>query len=175
MFDADSIHFPDSLKYKTLVKKRTVYGGGGIMPDYFVPMDTTRGTMFHANLNARGVINRTAISVVDNRRNTLLQQYPDVVRFMADFQISEEIEQRLRAVAAAEQVTWSEEEYSRSQSLIFVQLKALIARDLYDSSAFYRIINEESDIFTQGLQIISDDLRYEDLLQGIGSNVAQQK
>ena len=175
MFDADSIHFPDSLKYKTLVKKRTVYGGGGIMPDYFVPMDTTRGTMFHANLNARGVINRTAISVVDNQRNTLLQQYPDVVRFMADFQISEEIEQRLRAVAAAEQVTWSEEEYSRSQSLIFVQLKALIARDLYDSSAFYRIINEESDIFTQGLQIISDDLRYEDLLQGIGSNVAQQK
>lgn len=175
MFDADSIHFPDSLKYKTLVNRRTVYGGGGIMPDYFVPMDTTRGTMLHANLNARGVINRTAISVVDNRRNTLLQQYPDVLRFMDDFKISEETEQRLREVAAAEQVTWSEEEYIRSQSLIFVQLKALIARDLYDSSAFYRIINEENDIFTHGLQIISDDLRYDDLLQGIGSNVAQQK
>lgn len=175
MFDADSIHFPDSLKYKTLVNRRTVYGGGGIMPDYFVPMDTTRGTTLHANLNARGVINRTAISVVDNQRNTLLQQYPDVVRFMDRFQVSEEMEQRLRTIAAAEQVTWSEEEYSRSQPLIFVQLKALIARDLYDSSAFYRIINEENDIFTQGLQIISDDLRYEELLQGIGSNVAQKK
>jgi carboxyl-terminal processing protease len=46
-FAADSIHFPDSLQYTTLVNKRTVYGGGGIMPDYFVPVDTTSGTMLH--------------------------------------------------------------------------------------------------------------------------------
>lgn len=175
LFDADSIRFPDSLKYKTLVNQRTVYGGGGIMPDYFVPMDTTSGTMLHANLNAKGVINRVAISEVDKRRIVLLQQYPDVLRFKAAFQVTEEMAQSLRTIAAAEQVAWNEEEYSRSQPLIFVQLKALIARDLYDSSAFYRIINEENDIFAEGLQIISDDLRYEDLLKGIGSNVAQQQ
>ena len=129
------------------------------MPDYFVPMDTTRGTILHANLNARGVINRTAIILVDNQRSTLLNRYPDVVQFNSGFQISEETEQRLRAVAEAEQVTWNEEEYSRSKALIFLQLKAVMARDLYDSSAFYRIINEENDIFTKGLQIISDDQR----------------
>ena len=48
LFEADSIHFPDSLKYTTLVNKRTVYGGGGIMPDYFVPIDTTRHGTPHA-------------------------------------------------------------------------------------------------------------------------------
>jgi len=175
LFDADSIRFPDSLKYKTLVNQRTVYGGGGIMPDYFVPMDTTSGTMLHANLNAKGVINRVAISEVDKGRIALLQQYPDVLRFKAGFQVTEEMAQSLRTIAAAEQVAWNEEEYSRSQPLIFVQLKALIARDLYDSSAFYRIINEENDIFAEGLQIISDDLRYEGLLKGFGSNVAQQQ
>lgn len=175
LFVADSIQFPDSLKYKTLINKRTVYGGGGIMPDYFVPMDTTRGTILHANLNARGVINRTAIILVDNQRSTLLNRYPDVVQFNSGFQISEETEQRLRAVAEAEQVTWNEEEYSRSKALIFLQLKAVMARDLYDSSAFYRIINEENDIFTKGLQIISDDQRYEELLQGVGNNVAIEK
>ncbi len=175
LFDADSIRFPDSLKYKTLVNQRTVYGGGGIMPDYFVPVDTTAGTMLHANLNAKGVINRLAVSEVDNRRGALLQQYPDVLLFMKGFQISEEMIQKLRAIAATEQVEWNEEEYGRSQPLIFVQLKALIARDLYDSSAFYRIINEENDIFLEGLRIISDDLRYEGLLKGFGSNVAQQQ
>lgn len=175
LFVADSIHFPDSLKYKTMVNKRTVYGGGGIMPDYFVPMDTTAGTMLHANLNAKGVINRVAISEVDNRRSSLLQQYPDVLKFIENFRVSEEMEQRLRTVAEAEQVKWSDEEYGRSRNLIFVQLKALIGRDLYDSSAFFRIINEENDIFAEGLRIISEDQRYEGLLKGIGSNVAQQK
>jgi len=175
LFAADSIHFPDSLKYKTLVNKRTVYGGGGIMPDYFVPMDTTSGTMLHANLNARGVINRVAISEVDNRRSSLLQQYPDVLQFKDNFRVPEEMEQRLRTIAEAEQVTWNDEEYLRSKDLIFMQLKALIGRDLYDSSAFFRIINEENDIFGEGLRIISDDLRYEGLLKGIGSNVAQKK
>lgn len=175
LFVADSIHFPDSLKYKTMVNKRTVYGGGGIMPDYFVPMDTTAGTMLHANLNAKGVINRVAISEVDNRRSSLLQQYPDVLKFIENFRVSEEMEQRLRSVAETEQVKWSDEEYGRSKNLIFVQLKALIGRDLYDSSAFFRIINKENDIFAEGFRIISDDQRYEGLLKGIGSNVAHQK
>jgi len=130
LFDADSIHFPDSLKYKTLVNRRTVFGGGGIMPDYFVPMDTTSGTRLHANLNAKGVINRVAISEVDKRRTALLQQYPDVLRFKADFQVTEEMEKSLRTVAAAEQVEWNEEEYSRSQPLNFYTVKS------FDSQRF---------------------------------------
>ena len=173
LFAADSIHFADSLQYTTLVNKRTVYGGGGIMPDYFVPVDTTSGTMLHANLNARGVINRAAIAEVDNRRAELLEKFSNVDSFSAGYQASDEIENRIQTLAKEEDIEWNQEEYARSRSLISLQLKALIARDLYNSSAFYRIINEENDIFQEGLEIISDSRRYDGLLQGIGSNVGQ--
>lgn len=173
LFVADSIRFPDSLRYTTLVNKRTVYGGGGIMPDYFVPMDTTSGTMFHANLNAKGIINRAAISEVDIKREVLLQKYPDVLSFNKGYIISDEVVARLKNIAKEENVEWNDDEFTTSRPLIFVQFKALMARDLFDSSAFFRIINEENDIFLEGLKIISDDNRYNGLLRGVGSNVGQ--
>lgn len=173
LFDADSVRFPDSLKYTTLVNKRTVYGGGGIMPDYFVPMDTT-GTLLHSKLNANGVINKTAISEVDRRRSELLRSYPDVLAFTKGYQVSGELESRLRQQAVTDGVEWEDKQYSQSRALILLQLKALIARDLYDSSAFFRIINEENEIFQEGLRVISDNQRYEGLLKGIGRNFAQQ-
>src|SRR5690554_3691679 len=171
LFAADSIHFPDSLQYTTLVNKRTVYGGGGIMPDYFVPVDTTGGTMLHSYLNARGVINRIAIAEVDNHRGELLDRFPDVNAFDKGYQVPEAVRARLRSLATEEKIVWNEEEFNRSRSLIFLQLKALMARDLYDSSAFYRIINQENDIFQEGLSIISSESRYQGLLEGVGSNV----
>jgi carboxyl-terminal processing protease len=167
LFEVDSIHFPDSLKYKTLINERTVYGGGGIMPDYYVPIDTTSGTMFHSNLNARGVINRVAIGEVDNNRKSLLSKFSDVEEFNKGYHISDDLLNRLKTVAAEVDVEWNEDEYLKSQNLIFVQLKALMARDLYDSSAFFRIINDENDIYLEGLKIISDEKLYNQLLQGV--------
>lgn len=166
MFQADSIHFPDSLKYTTLVNKRTVYGGGGIMPDYFVPIDTTAGTNLHFRLNAKGVLNRIAISEVDNNRGTLLEKYPDIRSFKSEYEVSEGILSKLKAQAEEEEIEWNDEDFEKSGALMFTQLKALIARDLYDSSAFYRIINDENDIFRQGMEIISDQDRYNALLRG---------
>lgn len=173
LFRADSIHFPDSLKYTTMVNKRTVYGGGGIMPDYFVPIDTTAGTVLHGRLNGLGVINRVAIAEVDNHRHELLEKYPDINKFKAEYTVAEAMTSKLRKLASEEKIEWNEAQFTSSRPLIFEQLKALIARDLYDSSAFFRIINEESDIFKEGLKIISDDNRYEGLLKGEGSNVGQ--
>ena len=175
MFVADSIHFPDSLKYTTLVNKRTVFGGGGIMPDYFVPIDTTAGTMLHVNLNAKGVINRLAVAEVDLNRTGLELKYPDMLTFANDFRVSDEMIARLKQIAVGESVEWDEEQFSTSRELILLQIKALMARDLYDTSAFFRIINEENEIFREGLKILADPNRYHDLLRGIGSNFAQQK
>ncbi len=78
-------------------------------------------------------------------------------------------------LASEENIEWDEEQFASSRPLIFKQLKALMARDLYDSSAFFRIINEENDIFMEGLKIISDDNRYQGLLKGVGGNVGQNK
>lgn len=174
LFEADSIRFPDSLKYTTLVNKRTVYGGGGIMPDYFVAMDTT-GTMLHARLNATGAVNKVAISEVDKNREELLGNYPDALSFADSYQVPDELDGRLRQQALTDGVEWDEAQYVQSRTLILLQLKALMARDLYDSSAFFRIINQENEIFREGLRIISDEQRYEGLLKGIGSNFAQHQ
>ena len=173
LFDADSIRFPDSLKYTTLVNKRTVYGGGGIMPDCFVPMDTT-GTMLHGHLNAKGVINKVAIAEVDRKREELLRSYPDALSFAREYQVSDELAGRIQEQAVADSVEWDEEQYEQSRSLILLQLKALIARDLYDSSAFFRIVNQENEIFREGLRIISDEQRYRGFLKGASSNYVKQ-
>lgn len=173
LFRADSIHFPDSLKYTTLVNKRTVYGGGGIMPDYFVPIDTTSSTLLHAKLNAMGVIYRAAQMEVDNRRQQLLQQYPDVDSFDKNYQVDETMITRLKQLSKEEKIDWNDAQFAISRPLMFVQLKALMGRDLYDASAFYRIINEENNIFLEGVKIISDGDRYQKLLKGEGGNVGQ--
>ena len=144
------------------------------MPDYFVAMDTT-GTMLHARLNATGAVNKVAISEVDKNRKELLGNYPDALSFADSYQVPAELDGRLRQQALTDGVEWDEAQYVQSRTLILLQLKALMARDLYDSSAFFRIINQENEIFREGLRIISDEQRYEGLLKGIGSNFAQHQ
>lgn len=165
MLHADSIHFPDSLKYKTLVNKRTVYGGGGIMPDYFVPIDTT-STRLHRNLNAQGILIKLAIKEIDENRNQLLKSYANVQTFKSDYLIPQNIFDQLKTMAESDSIKWDDADFEKSKHLIALQLKALMARDLYDASAFHVIINDQNDIFRESLNIIKDTERYEDLLKG---------
>ena len=166
MLNADSINFPDSLKYETLLNKRTVYGGGGIMPDVFVPIDTTVVTSLHRQLIAKGILNRITIQEVDNNRKQLLQTYPNIETFKKNYVISPLIINKIRKTAEADGVKWNNEEFNKSEHLILTQMKALIARDLYDSSAFYRIINDVDNIFLKGLEVINDDTKYNSILKG---------
>ncbi len=163
---ADSIQFPDSLKYTTLVNRRTVYGGGGIMPDYFVPIDTTF-TGLHRNLVGKGIINRLSLNKVDGNRAALLREYPNVSLFKSGYQIPASFINELKEMAKADKVEWKEDEFEKAKPLIFTQIKALIARDLYDSSAYFVIINDENDIFREGLRIINTPSTYNRLLNGI--------
>ncbi len=166
MINADSIHFPDSLKYETLINKRTVYGGGGIMPDVFVPIDTTIATPLHRQLIAKGIINRITIQEVDNNRKRLLRTFADVDAFKKDYTISSDMIGKIKETALEEEIEWKDEEFEKSKKLIITQMKALLARDLYDSSAFYRIINDIDDIFSKGLEVINNDDLYNKLLHG---------
>lgn len=162
----DSISFPDSLRYETLVNKRTVYGGGGIMPDYFVPIDTTRFTDLHRNIIAKGILNRLSISEVDNKRNELLSSYINVDAFKFNYDIPEQLLVKMKESAVEDGVEWNKDEFEVSEELITLQLKALMARDLYDQSAYYRIINDANDIYKAGLGIISSFMRYDGILGG---------
>lgn len=170
MLHADSIHFPDSLKYKTLVNERTVYGGGGIMPDYFVAVDTTSLSDLHGNLIAKGVINKLAIYEVDNNRSELISRFQNVETFKNRYNVSSSLIDKMKEMASEEKIEWNEESYMGSAEIIEAQLKALIGRDLYDPSAYYIIINDINDIFKEGLNIISNPDVYDSLLHGQGAN-----
>jgi carboxyl-terminal processing protease len=173
MMSADSIHFPDSLEYQTMVNKRIVYGGGGIMPDYFVPMDTLTG--FHQQLIAKGLIQRIYLLETDNHRHKLLKAYPSIESYKNNYTADKEILDKLLSLANDEKIKFDEQQYAQSKSLIALQIKALIAQNLYDSADYYKIINNESPIFRKGLEVISNDRMYANLLSGKKEQYLSQK
>ena len=158
LYSADSIHFEDSLKCYTLRKHRTVYGGGGIMPDYFVPLDTTQYTKFHRQLAAKSVIINANLRYVDNHRKQLRKQYPTFESFRNDFVVPQKLVDDIVAEAEKEKVKpKDDEELQLTIPRLKLQLKALIARDLWDMSEYFAIINEGSDIVNKALEIIEKE------------------
>ena len=158
LYSADSIHFEDSLKCYTLRKHRTVYGGGGIMPDYFVPLDTTQYTKFHRQLAAKSVIINANLRYVDNHRKQLRKQYPTFESFRNGFVVPQKLVDDIVAEAEKEKVKpKDDEELQMTIPRLKLQLKALIARDLWDMSEYFAIINEGSDIVNKALEIIEKE------------------
>ena len=164
LLSADSIHFPDSMKFNTLETNRIVYGGGGIMPDVFIPVDTTKYTTYHRKLVASGIINRAAMNYEDKYRDKLKKEYKKFSKYNEEFEVGEEILQDMKSMAEKEKIEFKEEEYNKSLALIKLQIKALIARDLYDMNEYFQIINNASDSYNEALKIINDDEIYNKIL-----------
>ena len=154
MMSADSIHFPDSLKCMTLKKGRTVYGGGGIMPDNFVPVDTTRFTKYHSQLSNRGVLLKVHFQLIDAYRDKWTKEYDDYAKFSQKFEPDERMMQQLIAEGEKAGVKYDEEQYRKSESLIKLQLKALIARDLWDMNEYYHTINVVNESVNKALELL---------------------
>ena len=163
LMHADSIHLPDSLKYKTQRLARTVYGGGGIMPDFFVPIDTSKYTDYHRQLSARGVIIRSTTGYIEKHRQELKKKYRDFEAFDRGFQIDDAFMADVRALADKEKIAFNPEQYQRSLPLIRTQLKALIARDLWDMNEYFRVMNHTDDCVQQALKVLHSGA-YERLL-----------
>ena len=157
LMHADSIHFPDSLKYTTQRLERTVYGGGGIMPDYFVPIDTTSYTKLHRNLVAKGVVNKTEALFIDSHRKDLQRRYKDFDAFNTNYQVGKDVLDFLEQEAKKAKIELKDVEYQQSLPLIRTQLKALMARDLWDISEYYQVINTTNESVKQALRILNDD------------------
>ncbi|MDR3247011.1 MAG: S41 family peptidase [Prevotellaceae bacterium] len=160
LMSADSIHFPDSLKFNTLVSKRTVYGGGGIMPDVFIPYDSTRYTDYHRKISAVGLINQLSMNYMDKNRKELTKKYPNINVYKEKFDVPQTVMQELRKSATDGEIEFEEEQYNKSESLIKLQIKALIARDLFDMNEYYQIINDENTSLQEALRIINDPVSY---------------
>lgn len=156
LVSADSIHFPDSLMMKTKRLGRVVYGGGGIMPDYFVPLDTNKYTKYHREIVRRGTILQTSLRYIDENRKELVKRYPTFEQFNKEFTVGDDLLNRLYTMAERDSVKLEggEEERLKSVPMLSLQLKALLARDLWDISEYMQVINSKDDNFGKAYELV---------------------
>ena len=164
LLTADSIHMPDSLKFSTLVNKRTVYGGGGIMPDVFVSIDTSYNTQYFSRLLAKNVFNTFALEYFDKNRSTLASSYKNFDDFQKGFQINPEMLKAFIQKGESEGVKFDEDQYNKSRDEITLLLKGIIATNIWKTNEYFRVINQNDKVIAQALKIIEDRKNYNSML-----------
>lgn len=164
LMHADSIHFPDSLKFTTKRLGRIVYGGGGVMPDFFVPIDTTQYTDWHRNIVAKGIVINSTTKYIEKHRKKLQNKYKNFENYYKSFKIDEDFLTEIRNLAEKEGIAFKEDEYERALPLIKTQLKALIARDLWDMNEYFQVMNETDQCIKQALKVLQEG-EYEKIIR----------
>ena len=154
MLRADSIHFPDSLKRTTLKLGRTVYGGGGIMPDYFVPVDTTYFTDYYLALRDKGAIVQYNVKLMDRYRSEWKEKYTTFDNYLKHFEINKRQLNELVELGKSLGVEFNKEQYQTALPLIKIQMKALIARDLWEMNEYFQVINHLSDSMQKAVHLL---------------------
>ncbi|MCR5535730.1 MAG: S41 family peptidase [Bacteroidaceae bacterium] len=153
--NADSIHFPDSLKYQTLREHRTVYGGGGIMPDYFVPLDTTKYSKYYRELSAKNLIVNANLKYMDKNRKKLAKLYPTFEQYKAQFQVPQEIIDDIFTEGEKQKIVpKDDEDKAKATGNARLILKGLIARDLWDMSEYFSIIYEDDEVVKKAVELL---------------------
>ncbi len=135
---ADSIHFPDSLKYTTL-SGRTVYGGGGIMPDYFVPLDTTSTSSFYVQLFNKRVLRAWVLAYYSKNKEQMNEAV--LANFVASFKWNSAYKQSLKRLSTQMGVSFNEAEYQIAKPQIIAYCKAEIVRLRWGRNEYYKLIN----------------------------------
>lgn len=157
----DSIKFPDSLKYYTPAN-RVVYGGGGIMPDIFIPWDSTWISDYYTDLRRKGVLNQFTVQYVNDHRDEILKEYPEVTEYIADFDLDDAFMDEFFAFAEEMDVPFDEEGYKTSGDFLKTQIKAWMARNLWDVSASYQVFSQMDDGFIKAMEVLNDDGLFEE-------------
>ncbi len=153
MYSLDSLDLPDSLMFETFVQKRKVYGGGGILPDIFVPYDTTGTSKYFSQLIRKGILNSFTLDYVQKNRNKLNKKYPDFETFNSEFN-SEKLLDDLISYAEKKELEFNEEQYNESKEIIALRIKASMATNMFDISMFYQVINEINDPLKIAIEVI---------------------
>lgn len=149
-FTADSIHFNDSLKYKTL-NGRTVYGGGGIMPDYFVPLDTTLISKYFNELSYANILREFAFNYAEQNNASLKKM--NFAAYQRDFQVGDGMLNQLTVMGKKSKIEPDYADLKKNKKLFQVYLKAEIARRVWGNEAFYPIYNETNEVLQQAIKL----------------------
>ena len=163
-FNKDSIKNNENEVYSTLLKKRKVYGGGGVVPDIFVPLDTNGTSAYFSKLIRKGIFNQFSLYYVNKNRDNLEKKYSNFEKYKTSFNTKNAL-QELIEFAKDEGIDFNEKQYNESKTTIEVRLKANIAQDLYDYKKFYEIINELNVTLQKSLEIINNDQAFSNLVE----------
>ncbi|MGM9853299.1 MAG: S41 family peptidase [Muribaculaceae bacterium] len=163
LFSADSIHFDESKKTYTLRNHRTVYGGGGIMPDKFVPVDTSNYSPYYRDVIAKGVLNRYVQDYVEKNRKAILAKYPTEDSFAKEFDSAPMMEGLIEA-ATADSIKRNDEQIATSSAVLKAMMKGLIERDVYPNGTYMRAVNHLDPVFNEARRIIATPAEYRRLL-----------
>lgn len=165
LYHSDSIKFPDSLRYFTQ-NKRVVYGGGGIMPDYFIPLDTTFASRYYTDIFRKGLLNDFTVQYIDLKRKDLLKAYPDISAFKKGFTDDQKLLNEFVAFAESKEVPRNDKDVEASGLQIKTVLKALIARNLFNLNAYFEVVGATDDDLSRAIEVIKNDTLFRKLSQG---------
>jgi carboxyl-terminal processing protease len=166
LFSKDSIIQNKAEKYETKLNKRTVYGGGGITPDIFIPMDTSKYYVYYNTLGRKNVIYSGALDVIDKNRDDFKQKYPDFTTFNSKFEVTDEMVQSIIAAGEKEGVKGDQKSLEFARPLMKRQVKALIARDLFTPGHYFQVMNADDESIAKAVQVLSKKGEYERILSG---------
>jgi len=152
----DSLDLPDSLMHKTRILEREVYGGGGILPDVFVPLDTTFNSPTFSRILRKGLCSKYALSQVDANRGAWESRHPSEDDFVASMAFSAEEMEAFKAYVIQEGVEVDDDEWSRSLPAIELRLKAFFGRNVYQSKTFYRVIGGLNEALQEAIRVLND-------------------
>ena len=154
LLSADSIHFPDSLKFKTPAGK-IVYGGGGIMPDVFVPIDTSgRNNNFLFEVINNGLVSQFAYDYVDKNRNQL-KAFPSFVEFDKNFVADDKLYTAFVQLAVSRNIKKIDSEVKDAAPYLKNQLKAFIARQTFRNEGFYPVLFKVDRTYQKAIEVIT--------------------
>jgi carboxyl-terminal processing protease len=194
LFSKDSVVQNKAEKFLTKISKRTVYGGGGIMPDLFIPLDTSKYYIYYNMLNRKNVVYSGVLDIMDANRESFKQKYADFKTFNDKFEVTDEMVDKIIAAgdkidadkisedADGNPVVGKPEKNQKevkkvstkpdqksidfARPLLKKQMKALIARDLFSVSEYFQIMNAEDEAIKKAVEVINKKGEYERILSG---------
>jgi carboxyl-terminal processing protease len=156
LVSADSIHFPDSLRFQTILSKRTVYAGGGIMPDIFVPLDTLSYPKYYRNLFQNGTLSQELNRYYIDNYQQIQRDYPNFDAFSQQFTVPKDLILQLQAVSKQTDLSAS----PKQQSTVCLHIKASLARELWSMSEFFKILNQQDECVLSAIDVLQNNLLY---------------
>lgn len=154
LLNQDSIKLDKTKIYKT-PEGKTVYGGGGIMPDVFVPLDTAKTNSFLNKVFYAGIMNTFAFEYADKNRNRL-KAYTTAKNYIDKFEINDAILEDFYQYCAKQSITIEKNSKIKANEALKPYLKAFIGRDVFDKDAYYPIINQRDKCILKATEVLTN-------------------